>query len=66
MLWSVYTNAQANVRKESSEILVERETLIILANSRQVNTLFHPDALEYILSANSRTLENTRRTKCAR
>ena len=65
-LWSAYAYAQVNVRKETSEIDIARETLIIFANPRQVNTLLHPDALEHMLSANSRTLENTRRAKCAR
>ena len=37
---------------------------MILANSWKVNTLLHPDTLEYVLGADPGTLENTRRTKC--
>jgi hypothetical protein len=38
-------------------------TLVILANPRQVNSLLHPDTLEYVFSADARTLQNTRRTE---
>ena len=48
------------------KLLLHVETLIILANSRQVNTLLHPDLLEHVPGADSRTLQNTRGAKCSR
>jgi hypothetical protein len=61
-LWSAYA---PNVSKDQKWSL-HGKTLIILANSRQVNTLLHPDTLEHVLGTDARTLQNTRRTKCPR
>ncbi len=52
ILWSAH--AHVNVRKhESQKWALHGKTLVIVANSRQVNTLLHPDVLEHALSADA-------------
>ena len=41
-------------------------TLVVLADPGQVNALLHPNSLKHVLGADSRTLEDTRRTECTR